>query len=97
MFQIGDKVVCINADFSMYPNIFELYSQLPKRDEVYTVRERQFVQGVGYRILLEELVNEPVYIDMVKGRVEPAFNANRFALLNDPVSVEVEEEAEMLV
>ncbi|GEM_PF-6597198 len=96
MFQIGDKVVCIDADFSMYPNIFELYRELPKRDEVYTVRERQFVQGLGYRILLDQVINQPIYIDMVKGKVEPAFNATRFALLNGPVSVEAEKMEEML-
>jgi hypothetical protein len=33
---------------------------------------------------------------MVKGKVEPAFNATRFALLNGPVSVEAEKMEEML-
>ena len=91
MFQVGDKVVCIDADFSMYPNIFEVYQSLPKRNEVYTVRERQYVQGQGYRLLLEEIENAPIYIDAVKGKVEPGFNASRFALLSDPIKVGREE------
>ncbi|MCU0450234.1 MAG: hypothetical protein MUC97_10420 [Bernardetiaceae bacterium] len=101
MFNIGDRVVCVNGDFSMYPNIYDLYRQLPRRDEVYTVRERQFLQGTGYRLLLEEIENPPVYIDMVKGMVEPGFDARRFALLNNPQQVHagqaVEELEEALV
>ncbi|WP_448520444.1 hypothetical protein [Rhodoflexus sp.] len=92
MFTPGDKVVCINADFSMYPNIFDVFKQLPKRDEIYTVRQKQYIEGMGYRILLEEIHNPPVYIDMVKGMVEPAFAANRFALLMNPLIVGQEEE-----
>jgi len=94
MFKPGDKVVCINADFSMYPNIFDVFKQLPKRDEIYTVRERQYIEGMGYRILLEEIHNPPVYIDMVKGMVEPAFTSNRFALLTDPITVKYQQEIE---
>ncbi|MCS6968437.1 MAG: hypothetical protein RMJ44_00215 [Cytophagales bacterium] len=96
MFNPGEKVVCINADFSMYPNIWDVFKQLPKQDEIYTVRERQYVQGMGYRILLEEIHNPPVYVDLVKGMVEPAFAATRFARLSDPLAIKettaVEEE-----
>lgn len=91
MFNIGDKVVCVDADFSMYPKIFEIYRELPKLNEVYTVRAKQFIQGQGYRVLLEEIENPPVYIDLVKGKVEPGFNASRFALLSDPIKVGAEE------
>jgi hypothetical protein len=87
MFNISDKIVCVNADFSMYPTIFELYRELPKLQEVYTVRAKQFVHGQGYRLLLEEIENPPIYIDAVKGKVEPGFNASRFALLSDPIKV----------
>ena len=95
MFNISDKIVCVNADFSMYPNIFEIYQQLPKLQEVYTVREKQFVDGQGSRLLLEEIANAPIYIDAVKGRVEPGFNASRFAVLSDPIKVRKEEYEEV--
>ncbi|GAB4478006.1 MAG: hypothetical protein OHK0057_28380 [Thermoflexibacter sp.] len=91
MFSIGDKVVCVDADFSMYPQLLEVYRELPKLHQVYTIRAKQFIQGHGYRVLLEEIENPPVYIDLVKGKVEPGFNASRFALLSDPIKVGAEE------
>ncbi len=95
MFNINDRIVCIDADFSMYPTIFEIYQNLPKLQQVYTVREKQFVDGQGYRLLLDEISNAPIYIDAVKGKVEPGFNASRFALLSDPIKVVREEYEEV--
>jgi hypothetical protein len=36
MFQTGQKVVCINDQFE--PWVYDLYTALPKKDRVYTVR-----------------------------------------------------------
>jgi len=36
MFQNGQKVVCINDQFE--PWVYDLYTALPKKDRVYTVR-----------------------------------------------------------
>jgi hypothetical protein len=36
MFQTGQKVVCINDQFE--PWVYDLYTALPKKDRIYTVR-----------------------------------------------------------
>jgi len=36
MFQTGQRVVCIDDDFE--PWVFDLFTALPKRDQIYTVR-----------------------------------------------------------
>jgi len=37
MFETGQKIVCINADFQ--PWVYDLYKQLPKKGSTYTVRD----------------------------------------------------------
>ena len=92
----GQKVVCINDTFT--PIILAIYKQLPKKGEVYTIREvflgrEKIVRGgdsatVG--LLLEELRNPPDPFH--QGKEELGFSSERFAPLEELPAEEVEEE-----
>ena len=98
MFVKGQKVVCINDEFPDAALL--LYSQLPKKDSVYTVRSVYIGRGNYTRaesgqkdgeigLLLEELLNprDPSLKNNLQG--ELGFNSERFAPL-----VHEEEETE---
>lgn len=90
MFVKGQKVVCVNDQFPAAA--LKLYSQLPKKDSVYTVRSVYIGRGnytlaksgqmegeIG--LLLEELINprDPSLKANLTG--ELGFNSERFAPL----------------
>lgn len=92
MFEVGQKVACINDDFS--PTIRHLYRQLPVKDEIYTVRyvcigRSQVTSEVGsenaisYRILLEELHNPDDPYMHENAAEELGFRSDRFAPLEE--------------
>ncbi len=94
MFEVGEKVVCVNDDFSA--TVRHIYRQLPRKDEIYTVRDvrigRTQVTGgdVSYLVLLSELHNpDDPYMRDGAGE-EMGFRSDRFAPLID---TSVEEEA----
>jgi len=94
MFEVGEKVVCVNDDFSA--TVRHIYRQLPRKDEIYTVRDvrigRTQVTGgdVSYLVLLRELHNpDDPYMRDGAGE-EMGFRSDRFAPLID---TSVEEEA----
>ncbi len=79
MFMPGQKVACVDDRFPL--GIEKLYSALPKKDEIYTVRD--LVPGVSLSnsegetaIYLVELVNPSN-----SHGIEYGFNAERFAPL----------------
>jgi hypothetical protein len=87
MFAPGQKVACVDDKFPL--GIEKLYSALPKRDVIYTVRD--LLPGVSLQntegetaLYLVELVNPAN-----RHGVEYGFNAERFAPLD---TVEDEEE-----
>jgi len=92
----GQKVICINDAFPQL--VRALYTQLPVKDKIYTVREvylgrEKVVKGgetatVG--LLLEELHNpaDPFH----EGKEELGFSSERFAPLEE---IPEEEEAEV--
>jgi hypothetical protein len=102
MFVKGQKVVCINDEFS--PLALELFSQLPKKGRIYTVRAVYVGRGNLTRegsgqqdgeigLLLEELVNprDPALKTGLNG--ELGFNSERFAPLQSQTATEEWEEA----
>jgi hypothetical protein len=92
----GQKVVCINDTFPPY--VLGLYKQLPKKGDVYTVREvflgrEKVVKGgesatVG--LLLEELKNPPDPFH--QGQQELGFSSERFAPVDELPAEEAEAE-----
>ncbi len=108
MFVKGQKVVCVNDDFSGL--VRKIYAQLPARDSVYTVRAvflgrgNAGAAGSGQQdgeigVLLEELRNprDPALKNGLDG--ELGFNSERFAPLeyNSDGHVAVAEEEDDLV
>jgi len=103
MFDVGQKVVCINDDFSA--TVRHIYKQLPLKDEVYTVRDvrigrAQVTSGPGgmndvsYLVLLAELHNpDDPYMHESSGE-EMGFRSDRFAPLEEIENTEYAE-AEM--
>lgn len=104
MFSKGQKVVCINDDFP--PEAAVLFAELPKKDQVYTVRGMYIGRGNYFRhesgkkdgeigLLLEEILNprDPALKTGLNG--ELGFNSERFAPLEtDQDEATAEEEAE---
>ena len=90
MFSKGQKVVCINDEFPPMAKL--MFTHLPKKDSVYTVRAVYIGRGNYSRadsgkkdgeigVLLEELVNprDPSLRQGLNG--ELGFNSERFAPL----------------
>lgn len=95
-FKPGTRVICVNSDFSMYPMITEHYQALPIKNNVYTVKEVRPMGAEG-GILLEELSNSPVFFPHFGGKMEPAFNPNRFRPLDTLENEEAEKAVEELL
>jgi hypothetical protein len=106
MFDKGQKVACINDDFSA--TVRHLYRQLPQKDGIYTVREVRIGRlnvtsgagggnAVSYLVLLEELYNpDDPYMRDGAGE-EMGFRSDRFAPLEEIENAAYAEEEEPLV
>jgi len=95
MFDIGDKVVCIDSSMQTHV-VEELKKDCPnwiKKDNIYTIRaiiDLDFVVGV----YLEEVSNPPKWFKVVNKFMEPTFRINRFRKIEEitkEISVEQEE------
>jgi len=102
MFDVGQKVACINDDFSA--TVRRIFKQLPVKDEIYTVRDvrigRAQVTGgvdVSFLVLLQELKN-PDDPYMADGAAEEmGFRSDRFAPLEELENSEYATEEEPYV
>lgn len=94
MYTQGQKIVCVDDSFTDAAKI--LYTELPKKDATYTVRDVR--PGISLAdgktnevaVLLEELSNP---LNSAKIPQERAFNIERFAPLDPNFEVEIEKEA----
>jgi hypothetical protein len=105
MFEKGQKLACINDDFSA--TIRRLYTQLPRRDQIYTVRDVRIGRlsvtsgsagdnAVSYLVLLEELYNpDDPYMREGAGE-EMGFRSDRFAPLEAAEQTEFAEQEEVV-
>ena len=94
MFAPGQKVACVDDQFPL--GIEKIYTSLPKKDSIYTVRD--LVPGVSLQntegetaIYLVELINPEN-----RHGIEYGFNAERFAPLetdDETLEEEVPEES----
>ena len=102
MFNVGDKVLCINDDFS---NILEellreskgLKLNFPVKDKEYTVREIFDNDGLVYSILLEEIYNPSFQIPVLNIRRELSFVSWRFVKQAEIQQLEEENEDELVL
>lgn len=73
--RIGQKLVCINEIFPL--NMYKF--TLPKKDDVYTIREFVVHPRDGtIHIMLCEIKNPMIFVPMYDGFFEAAFLCERF-------------------
>ena len=97
--QRGDKVICVDDLIKpeVMPTIVKYYKNWVQRDRIYTVREVVDNDGIVDGVLLVELRNEPIYIELIDKKQEPAFGMFRFRLLQETGHMaEVEHYVEMI-
>lgn len=90
MFEVGDKVVCIDADFAYGRQIDSMVGHLntyPVEKGIYTVRELTNEIGMCSGIRLEEIIN-PKYKHFGAGMQEASFKSTRFVKLFDLIEME---------
>lgn len=93
MFNIGEKVVCINDAFPAW--VHDTYNQLPTKGEVYTVRGTDLGRSdlssdsaVSFKVLLEELKNDDEVTASGRNLGELGFKSDRFATMDQLESTE---------
>lgn len=86
MFDVNEKVVCINDTFAAW--VYDSYNQLPVKGTVYTIREVDLGRSdldsnsdVTFRVLLHELHNDPDFTASGRDIGELGFRSDRFATL----------------
>lgn len=80
---VGQKIICVNDTFPEF--IMEFYDQLPKKDQVYVIR--QVSMGVNFKAELGEVCLLLVGIHNPKSDKPPfperGFNSERFRPLEE--------------
>lgn len=100
MFDVGEKVVCVNDDFPSW--VHQLYTGLPKKGVIYTVRGLDIgraylfstVKGgneTSYVVYLEEILN-PDDPRVKNRKVEMGFRSDRFRSLETQAQTQATEE-----
>lgn len=95
----GAKVVCIDDGIKpeMMMTICNYYGNWVKKGKTYTVREVLQNDDIVHGVLLDEVRNEPIYIDLIGKKQEPAFGMFRFREVEDDKMMEsVEHYVEMI-
>ena len=80
MFNIGDKVICIDDSIPAHmvgeiENDFEMWI---KKGKEYTIRSFNDNDGIVVGVLLEEVLNFPKYFRLLCRSQEPSFKLDRF-------------------
>lgn len=97
--RVNDRVICVDDTIraELMPTIVKYYKNWVSRNQIYTVREIVDNDGIVDGVLLHEVRNEPIYIDLIDKKQEPAFGTFRFRVLQEDVMMEsVEHYVEML-
>ena len=74
-FRIGQRVVCVNVEFSQEPTWRTAVTVLPVLGFMYTIRSMRAVDDV-IGLCFEEMVHP--FRHFAEGYVEPAFDSRRF-------------------
>jgi len=100
MFVVGQKVVCIDDKFPVWA--VKLYTQLPRRDVIYTIR--QIVLGQSLQVDTNKFdIDVVIYLQDIynpndpnaKIPIELGFKQERFAPLNEVEAFQEIEEEEL--
>ncbi len=97
--RVNDRVICVDDSIlaEVMPTIVRYYKNWVSRDQIYTVRQVVDNDGIVDGVLLEEIRNEPIYIELIDKKQEPAFGMFRFRLLQEDAMMEsIEHYVEML-
>lgn len=89
----SSRLVCVDDSIKFDQIVFvsEVYQQWVKKGEEYTVRQVLENDGIVTGVLLNEVVNEPIWQKLLGRYQEPAFRLNRFSEVDETV-VEYSEE-----
>jgi hypothetical protein len=94
MFDINTKVICIDDTFPA--GINDIYNALPRKGDIYTVRDivpaQDFKMQGTCAVLLHELVNRPN-----RHGIEPGFQCSRFREITGESATITNEEAIELI
>jgi len=81
----------------MMVTICNYYNNWVKKGKTYTIRQVLQNDDIVHGVLLEEVRNEPIYIELIGREQEPAFGMFRFRELEDDKMMEsVEHYVEMI-
>ena len=96
MFDINEKVVCINDRFPAW--VYDSYDQLPTKGTIYTVRDVDLGRSdlgsdsaVTFKVLLHEIHNQPDFTESGRDIGELGFKSDRFATLDQMKELEENE------
>ena len=80
MFEIGDKIKCIDDSIKLGMESFtkEVFYNFVKKDKEYTVRGFFDNDNIVTGVVLEEIFNFEVYQPLIGKMQEPAFSLTRF-------------------
>ena len=88
----GTRVVCV--DDSKRPEVAEWATKYcpnwPKKGDKYTIREFTDHDGIVDGVLLEEIINFPVFMSKWNKVIEPHFGTFRFQVLQEDEAMEEE-------
>ncbi len=80
MFEIGDKVICIDDSIApeYFASVMKSFQYWPIKDQEYTIRDIFYNDEIVCGIVLKEMSNIPIFIPLLKRVQEPAFATWRF-------------------
>jgi hypothetical protein len=87
------KLICIDDSIKLGQEhvVANLYQNWVRKGSKYTVRRYLNNNGIVDGLLLNEIINEPVYQPLLNDIQEPAFRIDRFVESHDDSEVAVEE------
>ena len=95
MFDLNQKIICVNSTFPSNARLHAYYKAFPRKGTIYTVRD--IIPAQGYRgeetcaVLLHEIINPA---NDPKGRGEHGFSCDRFRELTPAEMAKAEESEE---
>lgn len=86
----SSRLVCVDDSIKFDQIVFvsEVYQQWVKKGEEYTVRQVLENDGIVTGVLLNEVVNEPIWQKLLGRYQEPAFRLNRFNIFAEVITNE---------